>query len=99
MNKINWGVRLKNRLFWLAIIPAVILLAQAIAAVFGLNLDAGELGNRLIDVVNAVFAVLTLLGIVTDPTTAGVRDSDLAMTYDEPKDDRKNTGSFTGSFI
>ena len=72
---INWTVRLKNKTFWLALIPAVLLLVQVIAAVFGYQLDIGDLGNKLLDVVNALFAVLAILGIVTDPTTAGVKDS------------------------
>ena len=83
--KINWMVRIKNRTFWLTFIPAVLLLIQVIAAVFGYTLDLGELGNKLIDVVNALFAVLAILGIVTDPTTAGVSDSKQAMTYEAPK--------------
>lgn len=82
---INWTVRLKNKTFWLALIPAVLLLVQVIAAVFGYQLDIGDLGNKLLDVVNALFAVLAILGIVTDPTTAGVKDSEQAMTYIEPK--------------
>lgn len=82
---INWTVRLKNKTFWLALIPAVLLLVQVIAAVFGYQLDLGDLGNKLLDVVNALFAVLAILGIVTDPTTAGVKDSEQAMTYNEPK--------------
>ena len=82
---INWTVRLKNKTFWLALIPAVLLLVQVVAAVFGYTLDLGDLGNKLLDVVNALFAVLAILGIVTDPTTAGVRDSEQAMTYTEPQ--------------
>ena len=82
---INWTVRIKNKNFWLALIPALLLLAQVVAAVFGYQLDLGEIGNRLIDVVNALFAVLVILGVVTDPTTEGVADSAQAMTYDEPK--------------
>lgn len=85
---INWEVRVKNKQFWLSIIPAVILLIQAVAAVFGLNLDFGELSTKLLSVVNAVFVVLAILGIVTDPTTVGVRDSERALGYSEPyKDD------------
>lgn len=83
--KINWMVRIKNRTFWLTFIPAVLLLIQVVAAAFGYTLDLGELGNKLIDVVNALFAVLAILGIVTDPTTAGVSDSKQAMTYETPK--------------
>ena len=53
---------------------------------FGFTLDLGELGDRLLDVVNALFAVLALLGVVADPTTKGVGDSAQALTYDKPKE-------------
>lgn len=87
MSNINWIVRIKNKNFWISLIPAVLLLVQVVAAVFGFTLELGELGDKLLAVVNALFAVLTILGIVTDPTTAGVGDSKLAMTYTEPKED------------
>ena len=85
MKNINWLVRIKNKAFWVAIIPAIILLIQVVAATFGHTLDLGDIGNKLLDVVNAVFGVLVILGVVVDPTTAGVRDSEQAMTYTEPK--------------
>ena len=84
---INWKVRLKNKTFWLSLIPAVLLLAQTVAATFGYTLDLGALGDNLLAVVNALFAVLVILGIVTDPTTKGVSDSTQAMLYDKPKED------------
>ena len=84
---INWKVRIKNKNFWLSIIPAVILLIQAIGAVFGITLDFGDLAQKLIAVVNAVFVVLAILGIVTDHTTEGIGDSNRAMTYTEPYKD------------
>lgn len=84
---INWTVRFKNKNFWLAVIPAVLLLVQTVAAVFGYSLDLGEIGNRLIAVVNAVFGVLVVLGVVVDPTTAGISDSKQARGYDFPKED------------
>lgn len=82
---INWTVRIKNKNFWLAVIPAVLLLVQTVAAVFGYTLDFGDLGNRLVAVVNAVFGVLVILGVVVDPTTQGVGDSKQAMGYKRPK--------------
>ncbi|MFR8002540.1 MAG: phage holin [Hydrogeniiclostridium sp.] len=81
----NWKVRIKNKTFWLTVIPAVLLLIQVAAAVFGYTLDFGDLGNKLLAVVNAVFALLAILGVVNDPTTAGVADSEQALTYLEPK--------------
>ena len=82
---INWKVRIKNKNFWLAIIPAVLLLIQVVLDVFGIAVDFGTLNEKLLAVVNAAFVVLAILGIVTDPTTAGVSDSTLAMTYEIPK--------------
>lgn len=79
MKKINWMVRIQNKAFWLSLIPAVLLLIQVVAAVFGYQLDLGELGNRLLAVVNALFALLAVLGVITDPTTSGVCDSDRVL--------------------
>ena len=84
--KINWKVRIKNKNFWIGLVPAMLLLAQVVAGVFGYSLDLGDLGNKLLAVVNAAFGVLAVLGVVTDPTTRGVSDSEQAMTYDKPKE-------------
>lgn len=86
--KINWIVRIKNKAFWLAIIPAVLLLIQAVADVVGYQLDFGDISEKLIAVVNAVFVVLSILGIVNDPTTDGIiGDSTRALTYTTPNKD------------
>lgn len=82
---INWKVRIKNKSFWLALIPAVLLLVQVCAAPFGYDWDFGVLNAQLAAIVNALFAVLAILGIVADPTTEGMGDSEQAMTYDEPR--------------
>ena len=82
--QINWKVRIKNKAFWLALIPAIALVAQAIAAVFGYTIDLTTMVGKLQAVVNAVFALLVILGIVVDPTTSGVGDSERAMQYAEP---------------
>lgn len=81
---VNWIARIKNKTFWITLIPAVLLLIQTIAGVFGFQLDLGEIGNQLLEVVNALFAVLVIVGVVTDPTTEGVSDSAKALTYDAP---------------
>lgn len=84
---INWLVRFKNKSFWISFIPAMLLLVQVVAALFGFELELGDIGDRLLAVVNALFAVLALLGVVTDPTTAGVSDSAQAMSYTKPRED------------
>lgn len=83
--KINWKVRLKNKNFWITLIPTVLLLVQPILRLVGVDIDLGEIGNALLAIVDGVFVLMALLGIVTDPTTAGVSDSEQAMTYDKPK--------------
>ena len=85
--KINWKVRFLSVKFWLALVPAILLVAQSVATVFGYNWDFASLGKELTGVINAVFAVLAILGVVTDPTTAGVTDSAQALTYSKPAKD------------
>lgn len=82
---VNLSVRIKNKNFWLTLIPACLLLIQVIAVPFGYNFDFANLGQQLTAIVNALFAVLTILGVVNDPTTATFSDSSRAMKYTEPK--------------
>jgi phi LC3 family holin len=83
----NWKVRLKNKYFWISIIPALILVIESVAKCFGVTLDMTDLQNNLIAVVNAIFVVLVIIGVVNDPTTDGLSDSEQAMTYETPKKD------------
>lgn len=80
---INWRVRVKNKTFWLTIIPAVLLLVQAVSAPFGYTWDFVVLNQQLAAIINALFAVLAILGVVNDPTTEGVGDSERALMYDD----------------
>ena len=86
--KINWIVRLKNKAFWMAIIPAILLLAQQICGMFGVKIEIAGLTDHLLAIIGTVFAILSLIGIVNDPTVATLSDSNQAMTYTEPKVDK-----------
>lgn len=86
--KINWTVRIKNKAFWVTIIPAVLLLAQQICAMFGVELNIAGVSDQLVSIVGTVFGILALIGIVNDPTTFGMSDSKQAMTYEAPKKDK-----------
>ena len=81
--KINWKVRLKQPSFWIATIPVVITFVYSVLALVGIapsiTQDAAQ--NLFL----ALVAVLAQFGIVVDPTTKGVSDSDRAMTYDKPE--------------
>ncbi|BDD42622.1 phage holin [Streptococcus ruminantium] len=77
---INGKLRFKNKATLAAIAATVILLAQQL----GLKLP-----DNIADVVNTALTLLVLLGVVVDPTTAGLSDSEQALGYDQPKDDRQ----------
>lgn len=73
---INWKKRLTNKYFWIALIPALLLFVQAALHVFGVELDFTQVDKDLIGVVNSLFAVLAIVGIVNDPTTSGLTDGE-----------------------
>lgn len=74
MKKIDWQSRIKNKTFWLALVPAILLLIQTILTPFGYKWDFGILNTQLAAIINAAFAVLTILGVVSDPTSLGFTD-------------------------
>ncbi len=79
MNKINWRVRLRNKTFWLTLVPLLVLLSQQL----GLN----WVPENWESIFTTVMTILTVVGIVNDPTTVGITDSEQALVYYEPKKD------------
>lgn len=84
---INWKVRFKNKRFVIAFIAGLLLLVKQVSVLFGYNLNTELFSANINNVVDAVFLLLGLLGIVNDPTTQGLSDSKQALTYKEPKQD------------
>lgn len=82
---INWKVRFKNKRFVIAFIAGILLLVKQVSVLFGYNLNTELFNTNINNVVDAVFLLLGLLGIVNDPTTQGFSDSEQAMTYEKPK--------------
>ena len=82
--KINWLVRIKNKVFWVTLIPMAFLLVQQICAMFGLNLDLSAIQEQVLGIVGTVFGILALLGVVNDPTTKGTSDSERALSKAKP---------------
>ena len=78
MKNINWKLRFKNKATLLAIASTVILLIQQLGF---------KLPDNIADVVNTFLTLLVLLGVINDPTTEGLKDSDKVLTYDKPKGD------------
>ncbi len=81
--KINLKARMKNPVFWLTMIPAVSTAVYTILGCFGVVPSISEevLVNGLISIVT----VLSTMGVLVDPTTKGLGDSERAMTYTEPQ--------------
>jgi holin, phage phi LC3 family len=75
---INWKLRLQNKVTLVALLGAVFLMVQQ----FGL-----EIPKNMQDGVNTFVYILVLLGVVNDPTTAGISDSNRALDYHEPSED------------
>lgn len=82
--KINWKVRFKHKTFLVALFSMALLLVQQVASFFGV--DTTVYNEQATDLFNTVLAVLVLLGVVTDPTTANVSDSERALNYNKPKE-------------
>lgn len=86
---INWKVRVKSGPFWLGIASAVIMAVFYILDLCGV---APEItGSQIVDAVRLVLMIPAAIGIISDPTTKGVQDSQLAMSYTAPKDDGKKS--------
>ena len=81
--KINWKVRLKNKVFISAMISAIFMIITSIPSISAV---LPEFMNE--NVFQGGLQILTLLGIVSDGTTYGFWDSDRAMTYETEKDER-----------
>lgn len=81
--KMNWKLRLKNKATLTAIIAAVITCVYSIALALGVELGVGQ--EQVVGIVGVILTILTGLGVLVDPTTDGVEDSNRAMNYTEPK--------------
>mgnify|MGYP006392318517 FL=1 len=82
--KINWKVRLKHKGFWVSLIALLLVLANQIGAVFGLDLTIYN--DQVTAITESALAVLALLGIIIDPTVNGLSDSEQALKYTKPKE-------------
>ena len=81
----NWKLRLKNKATLVALIAAGISFVYNVLGLFGVVPKISEEG--LISAAGMLVNILAMLGIVVDPTTKGIADSERAMCYDCPKGD------------
>jgi len=83
--KINWKVRFKNKIWLSSFIATIITFVYTILGMFDVAPEVTQ--NSIMNVVNAVLMMLSLTGVIVDPTTAGIEDSNRAMMYEEPYSD------------
>lgn len=82
--KINWKVRLKNPVFWLTVIPALVTFVYTVLGAFDVVPALSQ--DVVVNIVTAIITALTTIGVLVDPTTKGVGDSARALGYDRPSD-------------
>lgn len=90
----DFNKRIKNEIFWVTLIPTVLLLIQQVLAIFGIHFDYTNISEHLVGVVGTVFALLALLGVAVNPLTKGISDTDheaeVEMLAQHYKDDRRD---------
>ena len=80
--KINLKVRFKNPVFWLTVIPAAVTFIYTVLGAFGVVPALSQ--DVVVNIVTAIITALTTIGVLIDPTTKGVGDSERALGYNEP---------------
>lgn len=75
---INLKLRLQHKSFWVALVGLVVLLSQ--------QLGVKIFPDNIADITNTILAIGVLVGVINDPTTAGLGDSNQALGYEKPKE-------------
>ena len=83
--KINWKVRFKNKVWLSTFISLIVGFIYNILACF--DIFPAVTQNAVMQIIGNVLTFLGLIGVIVDPTTAGIEDSNRAMNYEEPWQD------------
>lgn len=86
--KIKWKLRLQNKATLIALSTAIIAFIYQILGLIGIAPSISE--SQIVECAGMLINILAMLGIVIDPTTAGVNDSAQVLKYDEPKGGKIN---------
>ena len=86
--KINWRVRFKNKIWLGSFLSLIVSFVYSMLSMFDVFPDVTK--SSVLELLNQVLTFLGLIGVLVDPTTAGLGDSDRAMSYSEPWDDDLN---------
>lgn len=86
--KINLKARFRHKTFVVALFSLLLVLANQIAGLFGVDITIYN--DQITSLAETIFAILGMLGILIDPTTEGISDSERALNYDEPWKDKQH---------
>lgn len=86
--KLNWKVRFKNKVWLGSFFSLVVGFVYSLLALFDVFPTVTQ--NLVVQLLNQVLTFLGLIGVIVDPTTTGIGDSERAMGYEEPWDDAVN---------
>ncbi len=81
---INWKLRLQNKATLTTLILAIIAFVYQVLGIFGIVPGIDQ--NTMVNTCGLIINLLVAVGIVVDPTTAGISDSTKALEYTEPKE-------------
>ena len=85
--KLNWKVRFKNRVWLGSFCSLIVGFVYSLLALF--DVFPAVTQNLVVQLLNQILTFLGLIGVIVDPTTAGLGDSERAMGYEEPWDDNR----------
>lgn len=79
---INWKVRFKNKVWLTGFVAAIVSFAYNMLEMFEIVPAVSE--GMVLQAAQAVLLILTSIGVLVDPTTKGINDSERALSYKEP---------------
>lgn len=83
--KVNWKVRFKNKVFLTSFLSVIVTFVFTMLRMFDIAPAITE--SAVMNVISNILMMLGILGVIVDPTTSGVGDSDRALGYEEPWED------------
>lgn len=89
--KVNWKVRFKNKVWLTSFLAAIVTFVYTMLGMFDIYPEVTK--NDVGEIINSVLMFLSLIGVITDPTTSGLSDSIRALAYDRPWVDTLDDGT------
>jgi len=83
MKKINLKLRFKNKVVLAALLTAALSFIYDVLNILGITPAIPE--GQVMEYIEMVLTLLVIMGVITDPTTSGLKDSGQAMSYKEPR--------------